>query len=158
MRIHFLLGRLSHSAGLNAPLRSTEHHTDTAGGTSAQTSRPVSMHHCEPGCVIQAPLKKERLVVFPFVFHIWDEPRVLHLHSALASARSFLATQSFLKPIYWHLNFAALRHTNKNSRVFLLLAVHIKMLSVSSSGQNACRMWLEVILSNLAFIITLRKL
>lgn len=47
---------------------------------------------------------------------------------------------------------------NKTSRVLLLLAVHIKMLSVLSCGQHFCKVWLEVIRSNLASIIVLRKL
>jgi len=64
--------------------------------------------------------------------HIWDELCILHLHSVLASTLSFLAALSFPKQISWDLNFAMFRLKNKTSRALLLLAVHIKKLSVLS--------------------------
>lgn len=60
--IHFLLGRLSHSAGLNASLRNTEHHTDTntAGGISAQTSQPYRCTTVSLGYHLGTLKKKEK--------------------------------------------------------------------------------------------------
>lgn len=71
------------------------------------------------------------------MFHIWGEPYTPP--SALASTLSFLAAQSFVRHIYWDLNFSMFKLMNKTSRVLLLLAMHIKMLSVLSCGQHFCK-------------------
>lgn len=137
---------------------SRQEHVENCWGYLSLNIRPCTTVTLGAYFRYSSKKKPKTKTVFLLIFHIQDETYILHLHLVLDSTLSFLAAQSFLKKIYWSSNFAMSRLTNKTSRVLLLLAVHIKMLSVLSCGQHFHKMWLKVILSNLAFIIVLRKL
>lgn len=138
---------------------SRQEHVETAKGTSAWASGPVSIHHCDPGSLFYfiAQKNKKDCISTDTSYLGWN----VHPTSAFSPrfySVLFSCSEFSEKKKHWSLNFAMFRLINKTSRVLLLLAVHIKMLSVLSCGQHFCKMWLKVILSNLAFSIVLRKL
>lgn len=87
---HFLPGSLSRGVALNAPLRSTDHQMETAGGTSARASGPIPMHHC-------VPFKKKVVCISTSISHLdWTiypaSPFSPSLYSVFFSYSEFSAT------------------------------------------------------------------